>query len=265
MRLLPLLLILSALLAAQKPGRKAQTPDASADANWELTFDDEFNGTELDLLHWSPHDPWGKVRDRQLQAFAPESVTISGGQLHLTAQRTTEAKPVRYDGKEREYVSGVATTFGTFAQTYGRFEIRCRLPAGRGLHSTFALLPVPLGPLPKIEILNVAGSAPGTIAVANHWGTEQTERSFGDAFPGSDFSHGFHTAAIEWDADKIVWFVDGKETFRSVDGIPHQPMFLMLDLAVGGGMGSISTRFPDESTVFPASFDIDYIRVYRHK
>lgn len=259
---LPLLLICS-LLLAQKPGPKPEATDK--DPNWVLTFDDEFNGAELDLLHWSPHDPWGKVRDRQLQAFAPDSVSVGGGQLHLVAQRTTEAKPVRYDGEGRGYVSGIVTTFGTFAQTYGRFEIRCRVPAGHGLRAGFSLFPVPLGPLPEIEILNVSGNTPATISLGNHWGTEQTHRSFGDSFPGPDLSKAFHTVAIEWDADKIAWFIDGKETFRSVDGIPRQPMFLMLDLAVGGGTGNIATRFPDESTGFPASFDVDYIRVYKRK
>ncbi len=70
----------------------AQTPAPDKDPRWILTFDDEFNGAELDLLHWSPHDPWGHVRDRQLQAFAPESVSVSAGRLHLIAQRTDETK-----------------------------------------------------------------------------------------------------------------------------------------------------------------------------
>jgi beta-glucanase (GH16 family) len=230
-----------------------------------LTFADEFNGNQLDLSKWVPHDPWGQVRDRQLQAWAPESIEVSGGQLHLTAQRTTRAKPVRYDGRDREYVSGIVTTFGTFAQLYGRFEVRCKIPAGRGLRAVFSLLPVPLGPLPGIDVFEVSGGAPSKILFANHWGTEQTHRSFGDSFSVADFSTGFHIVAVEWGPENIVWYVDGKEQFRSVDGIPHQPMYLLLDLAVGGGTGNLSARMPDESTIFPASFDIDYVRVYQRK
>jgi beta-glucanase (GH16 family) len=256
-------LSLSSLLLAQKPARQPQTADSNAD--WILTFADEFNGSELDLARWVPHDPWGQARDRQLQAWAPDSIAISGGQLHLVALRTTEAKPVRYDGKEREFVSGIVTTLGTFAQLYGRFEIRCKVPAGRGLRSTFSLFPVPLGSLPEIDIFEVPGSAPSSISFANNWGTEQTERSFGDSFTSPDLSIGFHTIAIEWDADKISWFLDGKEKFSSVDGIPHQAMFLLLDLAVGGGPDSALTRTPDQSTRFPASFDIDYVHVYKRK
>lgn len=251
MKLLPLLLI-PLVLQAQKP-----------DGNWILTFADEFNGSELDLLHWSPHDPWGHERDRQLQAWAPGSISVSGGQLHLIAQRTSEEKPVRYDGKEREYVSGIATTFGAFAQTYGRFEIRCRIPAGNGLRPSAALYPVPLGPIPRIDVFTVSGNTPSTVSFANYWGTEQTERSFGDSFPSPNLSKAFHTIAVEWDSSRIIWFLDGKEIFRSTDGIPHMPMFLVVELAVGGGSGSLATRFPDETTAFPASFDIDYVRVYR--
>jgi beta-glucanase (GH16 family) len=125
------------------------------------------------------------------------------------------------------------------------------------------LYPVPLAPLPKIQIFQVSGNKTDLASFSNHWGTEQTERSFGDSFSGPDLSNGFHTVAVEWDAAKIAWFVDGNETLRAVDGIPRQQMFLLLELAVGGGSGNLSTRFPDETTHFPASFDIDYIRVYK--
>jgi beta-glucanase (GH16 family) len=237
-------------------------PSADKDGNWTLTFADEFNGTELDLSRWTPHDPWGRVRDRQLQAYAPEALTVSGGQLHIVAQlakrMAANQLPVRYDGKDREYVSGIISTFGTFSQTYGRFEIRCRVPAGRGLRSGFLLMPVPLAPLPEIEVFQTIGSSPSKVFFANRWGTEQTERSFGDSFIGPDLSAGFHTLSIEWERDRISWSIDGKEKFQSVDGVPRQPMYLLLDLAVGGNLA----KAPDASTAFPASFDIDYIHVY---
>ncbi len=230
-------------------------------ANWVLTFDDEFNGAELDLSRWTPHDPWGRVRDRQLQAYAPEAVSVGNGQLHIVASRTSAGQvPVKYDGKDREYVSGIVSTFGTFAQTYGRFEIRFRAPAGRGLRPGFLLLPVPLAPLPEIDVFETTGSAPSNVFFANRWGSEQTERSFGDSFTCPDLSVGFHTVSIEWDRDRIAWLVDGKKTFESIDGIPRQPMYMLIDLAVGGRLA----RAPDASTALPASFDIDYIRVYQH-
>jgi beta-glucanase (GH16 family) len=215
MRALFPLVALSCLALAQQ---RAAPPD--------LTFSDEFNGTELDPTKWVPHEPTARA-----QTNAPEAVALSGGQLHIVA---------------RASMPGIATTFGTFAQTYGRFEIRCKVPAVRGLHSRFRLLPVPFGPLPEIDVFETDGGAPSRVSFANHWGTEQTERSFGDAFSAPDLSAAFHVIAVEWDRDKISWFIDGKKRFESVDGVPRQPMFLAVELSGGDG-----------------SLDIDYIRVYR--
>jgi beta-glucanase (GH16 family) len=134
---------------------------------------------------------------------------------------------------------GTVTTFGIFAQTYGRFEIRCRVT---GLHPGARLLPVSLG-LPAIDIFAVDAAAPAKIYFANHWGTEQTERSFGDSFPAPDLSAAFHVISIEWNRDKITWFLDGKARFESVDGVPRQPMFLALS----------------------GSLDVDYVRVYQRR
>jgi beta-glucanase (GH16 family) len=246
MKPLLLLLYLSPFLLSQTA---VQPAIEQADGRWIRTFTDEFNGTELDLSRWSPHDPRQQVRDLQLQKYAPQAVEVGGGQLHILAR-----------AKEGEYTSGIISTFGIFSQTYGRFEIRCRIPAGRGLRPGFLLLPVPLGPLPEIDVFEAIGSPPSKVFFANRWGTEQTERSFGDSFTGPDLSTGFHILAIEWDRDRIAWFIDGKEKFQSVDGIPRQPMYLLIDLAVGGRLA----RQPDASTTFPASFDIDYIRVFQH-
>jgi beta-glucanase (GH16 family) len=232
------------LLVAISP--RLLSPQKNGD--WVLTFADEFNASELDLSRWAPHDPF--TRDHQLQAYAPESLTVSGGQLHIVARR---------QGETGQYVSGIVSTFGIFAQTYGRFEIRCRVPAGRGLGPRFQLLPVPLAPLPAIDVFETTGSSPSKVFFANRWGTEQTERSFSDSFTGPDLSMGFHTLAVEWERDGIAWFIDGNQKFRAVDGIPHQPMYLLLELAVERN----PARAPDAATTLPATFDIDYIRVYQ--
>jgi len=240
----------------------AQTAAKTVNDDWVLTFDDEFSGPRLDLAKWVPHDPFGQARDRQVQAYLPEAVTVSGGQLHIVARRTASGEaPVRYDGSERQYISGIVTTYGQFSQTYGRFEIRFRAPQGRGLRPGFLLLPVPSGNLPEIDVFETTGNAPSKIFFADRWGTEQTERSFADSFTVPDLSNGFHTVTMDWERDRITWSVDGTKRFESVDGVPRRPMYLLIDLAVGGGLA----QTPDAGTPLPAAFDIDYVRVYRRR
>jgi beta-glucanase (GH16 family) len=225
------------------------------DSGWLLTFADEFSGNELDLAKWAPHDPAGRQRDWEVQAYVPGAITVGNGSAHIQADRGRAA----YDGADREFTSGMMTSYGSFAQMYGRFEIRCRMPAGRGLEPKFWLLPVPSGNIPSIDVFDAIGSDPAKAWFGNVWGDEKTQRSYRGSYAVAGLASDFHTVAIEWDKDKIVWFVDGKERFRAVDGVPHQPMYLAVSLSLGG----VQARYPDSTTHFPAVFDLDYVRVYQ--
>jgi beta-glucanase (GH16 family) len=227
----------------------------SRDESWVLTFDEEFEGNELSFPRWAPHDPWGHERNREGQAYVPEAIEVKDGVARLVARRARAS----YDGRPREFTSGMITTYGSFAQTYGRFEIRCRVAAGQGLESKFWLLPAPSGEVPAIDIVDVVGSEPAKALFGNRWGDERTERSYSGSGAVPDLSGAFHTIAIEWDEKRIIWSVDGKQTFESVSGVPHQAMYLVANLAVGG----LTARYPDPAARFPAEFDIDYIRVYQ--
>jgi beta-glucanase (GH16 family) len=246
---------LLALLAATCASAQRPVKPAPPAVDWVPTFTEEFDGAELGFPKWTPHDPWGHERNREGQAYVPEAIQVKDGIVRIIARR----EPARYDGSQREFTSGMITTFGSFAQTYGRFEIRCRVAAGKGLESKFWLMPVPSGEVPAIDILDVIGSQPSKALFGNRWGDEKTERSYSGSSDVPDLSNGFHTVSIEWDEKRIVWTVDGKETFQSISGVPHQPMYLAVNLAVGGR----SAKYPDASAPFPADFDIDYIHVYQ--
>ena len=215
-------------------------------AGWVLRFSEEFDGAALTYPKWAPHAP-GNLKSDGIQTWIPEAIEVSGGQAHIVARSAKTG-----------YTSGIITTFGTFAQMYGHFEIRFRMPAGRGLEPLFRLLPVPLDRLPSIDVMNAIGSEPTRALFANRWGDARTDRDYTGSYQVGNLSAGFHTAAVEWDADEIVWSVDGTERFHSFDGVPHQPMFLEVCLAVGTAQAGA----PDAATRFPAALDIDYIRVF---
>ena len=199
--------------------------------------------------------PGGHERNREGHAYVPAAIEVKDRFARIAARR----EAARYDGRQREFTSGIMTTQGSFAQKYGRFEIRCRAASGKGLESKFWLLPTGSGEVPAIAIFDAIGSAPSNALFANRWGDEKTERSFSGAYRVGDLSEGFHVVAIDWDENRILWTVDGKERFRSTTGVPHQAMYLAINLAVGG----IAAKYPDQSIPFPAVFEIDYVRVYQ--
>ena len=234
-----------AAVAAQKADRPG----------WKLTFQDEFNGMVLDLAKWTPADPWGRERNRELQAYVKDAFEVRDGVLHIKAER----REAIYDNKPRTYTSGMMSTHDRFTQEFGRFEIRCRVPGGKGLWPAFWLLPEPLGWPPEIDVLEILGHQPNKVYLTHHFRNEQRQhKSHGGSWIGPDFSADFHEFAVEWSPTAIVWFVDGVERFRSEDSVPHAKMYLLVNLAIGGDWPGP----PDDKTRFPATFDVDYVRVY---
>ncbi len=217
-----LALLVAVVASAQKPPNAAPgaISGAMSGTAWIPTFSDDFKGSELDLSKWTPHDLAGGT------AYAADAAEVKGA-LHLAG------KP------------GMVTTYGKFAQTYGLFEVRCRMPEAAKGRVWIRLLPIPAGRLPSIEVTHGAGKT----VFENHWGTEQTERSYGDAVPVPEMAAGFHVIAIEWERDHVAWLVDGKTRLRSVDGVPQQPMYVSVEVS------------GDSSAVL----DVEYVRVYRRK
>jgi beta-glucanase (GH16 family) len=222
---------------------------------WKLTFDEEFDGPTLDLGRWTPADPWGRERNHEMQAYVTNAFDIEDSILRIRAEK----REASYSGQPRSFTSGMMSTHGKFAQAYGRFEIRCRVPKGKGMWPAFWLLPEPLAWPPEIDVLEILGHEPNKAYFTHHFRDERREhKSDGGSWTGPDFSADFHEYAIEWSPRSIVWYVDGTERFRSEKSIPQGKMYLLVNLAVGGDWPGA----PDEKTMFPAAFEVDWIRVY---
>jgi beta-glucanase (GH16 family) len=251
-RVTPYLALTLAFVFASVDGGSAAPADRPG---WKLTFQDDFDGSTLDLKKWNPNDPWGRERNKELQAYVTNAFEVKDGVLRIKAQKGGAV----YDGKQRAYTSGMMSTYTKFSQQYGRFEIRSRVPKGKGLWPAFWLLPDPLGWPPEIDILETLGHEPNKAYFTHHFRDEQRQRkSDGGSWTGPDFTAGFHEFAVEWSPERIVWFVDGIERFKSEKSIPNARMYMLVNLAVGGGWpGS-----PDETTQFPAALEVDYVRVY---
>lgn len=246
---------LGAFMLATAGGQDAFDP-----SEWELTFSDEFDGDRLDYGKWTPKDPWGVVRNDELQAYIVKAFSVADGILRIRC----EDEPAYYDGAKRDYRSGMMTTSGKFAQAYGRFEIRCQVPQGRGLWPAFWLLPDPPAWPPEIDVLEILGQEPDKVYFSHHWpdpaNPDGDSLSQTGELKGIDFSDGFHTVAVEWAPGELRWFVDGVLRHRSRQSVPDVPMFLLLNLAVGGW-----AERPTGETRFPAEFAVDYVRVWKRR
>lgn len=252
-------LFLASAATAEAQQRSAPSDPGFGD-RWELSFSDDFDGEKLDYEKWTPEDPWGVERNDELQGYVIQAFRVGEGTLRIRCER----KPTFYDGEKRDYRSGMMSTTRKFSQKYGRFEIRCRVPKGRGLWPAFWLLPEPPAWPPEIDVLEILGHETDRVYLTHHWpdpdDPDESESVTGE-YRGPDFSEDFHDFAVEWEPGELRWYVDGELRHQSRrEEVPDVPAFLLVNLAVGGW-----AEEPDESTAFPADFEIDHVRVWKRR
>jgi beta-glucanase (GH16 family) len=227
-------------------------------AGYHLTFADEFSNGTLDTTKWNTAAPWNVKwypDSHQLQAFIPESVKLKDGKASLIASHSlgnTDGQP---------YASGSITSNRTF--TYGYFETRVLLPAGKGFWPAYWLTSSVRWP-PELDIFEVVDGVDYSYTHTVPGGVFK----FIDGAAGSDSAYPlpnpygvYHVYGFRWTATELYRYVDGllteHDTIDAASG-SGDPFWLNLSLQVGGDWpGS-----PDASTPFPAQMDIDYVRVY---
>ena len=228
----------------------------------QLIFSDEFVSAKLDPTwtasqYWWPDDHTVIGQD-ELEAYDSTGVKVSEGVLHLTARQET-----RYG---EPYVSGLVQSSGKqdhptwpeFSFLYGYMEVRAKLPAGQGLWPAIWLMPASHNDgNGELDVMENIGNDPSTVYFTAH----RNSLRQGHHFTGPNFSAGFHTFAVDWQPDHITWYVDGiaRTTCTDTTLICPEPSYPILNLAVGGAWPGN----PDATTPFPASMDVDYVRVYQ--
>lgn len=211
---------------------------------------DEFNSNCLDTNKWNIDD-WSSEKNNELQYYSKANITIRNGILQLISKEETF--------KERDFTSGSVNTKGKFEFLYGKVEMRAKLPSGQGIFPAFWMLTNNEHSLPEIDILELLGQKPNEIWMVMHWlGQNNKLNSTSTSYVGPNFSHNFHTFGIEWTPTSITWFIDNIERFSIYSHIPNKPMYLNINTAIGGNW----PKSPDNTTIFPVQFEIDYVRVY---
>lgn len=254
---------------------QAQQPNP---AKWQLTWSDEFsgsNGSSPDPAKWSFETGGNGHGNDELETYTTRAANVQqkDGNLVITARREDFTGA---DGIPRNYTSGRIRTLGHFAQAYGRFEARIKLPIGKGIWPAFWLLGDDIGTAHwpncgEIDILETIG-APDTMYSTLHGPGYSGAHGISAKYPlppDEAVNTDFHTYAVEWTPDDIkFYFDDHLVTERTPADLPpnttwvyNHPFFIILNLAVGGRWPGN----PDATTAFPQQMLVDYVRVYSLK
>ncbi|GGB25584.1 hypothetical protein GCM10011380_13920 [Sphingomonas metalli] len=273
------------ILAAPAPG---QETSLSADnyrvdvplerpASARLVWRDEFDGDRLDPARWAyeterNRDGWYNHERQYYAAGRPENVRVAGGQLTITA-RSERLDPARFaDWGGQAYTSGRITS--TMGWRYGFYEVRARLPCGRGTWPAIWMLPQASGARwpdgGEIDIMEHVGFDPEVIHATLHSAlyvhTKGTQRGAQRTLPGA--CGDFHRYQMRW-TPKAIWIgVDDRAYLRVANDRPggreawpfDTPFRLILNLAVGGDWGGAKGI---DDAALPQAMTVDYVRIWQ--
>lgn len=277
MKLLTWTLGLFSLSACQAPApaparvqeRTAPLPaQLAVPAHYRLAWADEFDTPGLpDPARWV-HDT-GRNREgwhnHELQYYSgprAANAEVRDGRLHLTARLESLREAPDWGGQR--YTSARLITRGKAAWTYGFFQVRARLPCGRG--SWPAIWMLGEGPWPdagELDILEHVGQRPARVFSTVHtragsgaWGSGG-ERTLDDACTA------LHDYQMHWTPTHIDFGIDGVPHYRYLNhggaAWPFDaPQFLILNLAIGGDLGG-----PVDDAALPLTMEVDHVRVWQ--
>lgn len=245
---------LAAFASAQgnsKPGRKAGNKVLPV-KGYELYWSDEFEGKVLDFEKWD-YRGLGPRRDA---VNVKDTVSLDGkGHLVLTTKRVND-----------KYHTAMIGTQGKFETAFGYFECRVKLQTQIGHWSAFWLQSPTLGESigdpgkagAEIDIFEYLRNRGDKIQHTLHWdGYGESHKSAQKIAEILGLSRGWRTVGFLWTPTHYVFYVDGKETWRTDKGVSHRPQYIILSLEVGKWAGDIS------KAELPDHLYVDYVRVYK--
>ncbi|HEY3322759.1 MAG TPA: glycoside hydrolase family 16 protein [Planctomycetota bacterium] len=253
--LLPLgvVLVLTAAVGSQEAATESKEvlPPAPENKAWKLTWQDEFEGDQLDASKWEIPE-----NKRRAALWSKKAVALDGkGNLVI---KTFKEGDTYYDACVR--------TKGKFEHAFGYYVARMKLQKTIAHWSAFWLYNDSVGKVgdggrdgTEIDIMEKPW-IDDRVQHTLHWdGYGKAHKSEGKVVKVPGVMEGWHTFGLLWTSDEYVFYVDGKETWRTkAGGVCQVPLYIKLsdELELKGWAGDISkANLPDE-------FLVDYVRVY---
>lgn len=224
-------------------------PSLPEGKEWKLAWNDEFDGTRLDESKWEV--PEGKRRDGW---WSRKAISLDGkGNLVISALK---------DGDK--YLDGCVRTRGKFEHAFGYYVAKVKFQEQPGHWTAFWLYNASVGRIgnegrdgTEIDIMEKPW-LDERVQHALHWdGYGEHHKSKGQVTQVPGVMDGWHTFSIWWKPDQYIFYVDGKETWRTdAGGVCQVPLYIKLSDEIGDWAGDIrKSNLPDR-------FQVDYVRVY---
>lgn len=246
-------------------------PPVIVDKDWKFEttpiWQDNFDGTSVDQSKWTFETGGNGWGNNELQNYTNgNNAKIENGALVLEARRESS--------NGREYSSTRMISKGKGEWLYGRFEIRAKLPKGRGTWPAIWMLSADnaYGNWPasgEIDIMEHVGYDPERVHCSIHTSaynhTRNTQKTASKMVAGA--MDDFHLYRLDWTPYAVRGFVDNVQYFEFTNenkGFTVWPFdkkfFMILNIAVGGDWGGAQGV---DNTIFPARMLIDYVKVFK--
>lgn len=268
--------------AAGPPNRLScggERPAKPGGGRYTCSFEDDFTGSRIDTTKWM-------VQDTSLSGFPAgtngcyvndaSTLEVENGTVRLTASRTAAPFTCKspYGDYKAEYKASTVTTRGKFAQAYGRFEFRAKMPAvaRKGVHSALWLYPQDhtYGGWPNSGEVDVAewwGEHPDNVYPSVHYAGENVSQSTGFNCPVPAASATYHRYAVDWSPTTMRFYYDGQLCFEHawtpagpLSGSQpfDKPFNVVLTQLLYGVWDAAATGVPTAATL-----KVDWVRVWR--
>ena len=271
---LPAIIMIAAISCSEndiEPADKIEVPDG-----YVLVWNDEFNNGQIDPLKWTfetgDGTDYGLPRgwgNNELQIY---TTSDENARLDMDGDISALIITALKHG-ENDFTSAKLTTNGLFSMRFGRVDVRAKLPKGQGIWPAIWTLGdnrdvVDWPGCGEIDVMEMLGHEPNKIYGSIHYVDGENRKGESQGYyevSNPDFSEEYHVFTLDWTPETLSFMVDG-EKYHEVaieDDMKEflRSHYLILNVAVGGYWPG----YPDESTTFPQSMYVDYVRVFEKK
>jgi len=237
--------------------------------SFTLSWADEFDSSSVNTDDWTYETGASGWGNNEFQNYTNgNNAKIENGKLIITAEKVND------NTTAGSYTSTRMITRGKKEFTYGRMEIRAKLPSGRGIWPAIWMLGTDRGTIGwpacgEIDIMEYVGYEPNKVHATVHTKAGSGANGNGSGKTLETAEEEFHIYGLIWTEKEMIFYTDSPENVthtyapsnKTDENWPfYKPQFFILNVAVGGNWGGAQGI---DNSIFPQTMEVDYVRVYQ--